>query len=110
MKKSRLLGAVLSGALAAAPAMAEHSGTDFHALGHLPTGLTSMPEDQLASIEGGEDMCMSSAGNSDVLGIPIIPVNALNCSDVAVPIQVNGGILNSGAQPNSLREIRQNVR
>ena len=43
-------GIVLVGAFAAAPAtMAE----DFHALSQLSTGFTVMPEDQLASIEGG---------------------------------------------------------
>jgi hypothetical protein len=49
MNKLRLLGAVLSGALAVAPAMAE----DFHALSQLSTRLTAMSEDQLTSIEGG---------------------------------------------------------
>ena len=44
------LGSVLVAAFAAAPAtMAE----DFHALSQLSTGFTAMPEDQLASIEGG---------------------------------------------------------
>jgi hypothetical protein len=47
--KAPLLGAVLSGALAAMPAMAE----DFHALSQLSTRLTAMSEDQLISIEGG---------------------------------------------------------
>jgi len=44
------LGTVLVVAFAAAPAtMAE----DFHALSQMSTGFTAMPEDQLASIEGG---------------------------------------------------------
>ena len=47
------LGTVLVVAFAAAPAtMAE----DFHALSQLSTGFTAMPEDQLASIEGGRSV------------------------------------------------------
>jgi hypothetical protein len=107
MKKNCLLGAVLSGALAAVPAMAENSGADFHALSQLPTGLTSMPEDLLASIEGG-DACGSSTGNAPgMIGLSVLPINVLNCSPVQAIVQANVGILNSGAQTNVVKQARQ---
>jgi hypothetical protein len=110
MKKTRLLGVVLSGALAAAPAMAENSGADFHALSQLSTGLTSMSEGQLASIEGG-DRCGSYTGNAGgdgaILGISVLPISVLNCSPVQLIVQANVGILNSGEQTNVVKEARQ---
>jgi hypothetical protein len=65
MKKPYLLGVVLSGALAAAPAtaetpaMVENSGADFHALSQVPSRLIVLTEDQLASIKGGDVGCGS---------------------------------------------------
>jgi hypothetical protein len=104
MKKSCLLGAVLSGALAAVPAMAENSGADFHALSQLSTGFTSMSEGQLASIEGG-DQCGSSTGNAGLASV--LPISALNCSPIQAILQLNVGILNSGEQTNVVKEARQ---
>jgi hypothetical protein len=53
MKKSLLFAAVLCGTLAAAPAMAEDVGADFHALSAMSSPVPAMTETQMSSVEGG---------------------------------------------------------
>jgi hypothetical protein len=99
MKKTRLLGVVLSGALAAVPAMAENSGADFHALNQLSLGLTAMSDDQLASIEGGQATACSPGGGvgADRGGIAGV------CSNIAVITQINiaGNVHGNNTQSNT---------
>jgi len=48
-----MFAAVLCGTLAAAPAMAEDVGADFHALSAMSSPVPAMTETQMSSAEGG---------------------------------------------------------